>query len=152
VLDALAANTSTVLILLAAACGLLIVAVIVAALQARAPRSAGISGEEAFRRELAEISQRLAAVEKGTAQIVESLPKTVQGVGVIRYNPFPEMGGNMSFSLALLDGRANGVVISVLNDRNGSRVYGKPVEQGTSVHPLSDEEQQALALAHGSRR
>ncbi len=151
-LDALAANTSTVLILLAAACGLLIVAVIVSALQARAPRGAGFSGEEALRRDLAEISQRLAAVEKGTAQIVESLPKTVQGVGVIRYNPFPEMGGNMSFSLALLDGRANGVVISVLNDRNGSRVYGKPVEQGTSIHSLSDEEQQALALAHGSRR
>jgi hypothetical protein len=74
------------------------------------------------------------------------VPSAVR-VGVVRYNPFPEMGGNMSFSVALLDARSNGVVISVLNDRQGSRVYGKPVEAGVSPQKLSDEEQQAIGLA-----
>lgn len=151
-LNALEANTSTVLILLAVACGLLIVLVLISAVRGRPPRGGGISADEDLRRELAEIGRRLASLEQSTAQIAEALPKTVQGVGVVRYNPFTEMGGNMSFSLALLDGRADGVVISVLNDRNGSRVYGKAVEQGASAYPLSDEEQQALALARGRRR
>jgi hypothetical protein len=61
------------------------------------------------------------------------------------------MGGNMSFSMALLDARANGVVISVLNDRQGSRVYGKPVDAGVSPQKLSDEEQQAIGLARGRK-
>lgn len=110
-----------------------------------------VPSEDGLHRQLAEISRRLATLESGVARVVDAIPHTVQGVGVIRYNPFPDMGGNMSFSLALLDGRANGVVISVLNDRNGSRVYGKAVESGVSTHPLSDEEQKALALARGGR-
>ncbi len=115
------------------------------------PAGPEVQPDDGLRRQLAEISGRLATLESGMSQVVDAIPRTVQGVGVIRYNPFPEMGGNMSFSLALLDGRANGVVISVLNDRNGSRVYGKAVESGASTHPLSDEEQKALALARGSR-
>ena len=150
-LNALEANSSTPLALLAV-CGLLVLALLVSVLRRRGPRGAAVSADEALRRDLAEIGRRLAALERSTAQIAEALPKAVQGVGVVRYNPFPEMGGNMSFSVALLDGSANGVVISVLNDRNGSRAYGKAVEQGTSTYPLSDEEQQALALARGSRR
>jgi hypothetical protein len=57
----------------------------------------------------------------------------------------------MSFSMALLDAAANGVVISVLNDRQGSRVYGKPVEAGISNQKLSNEEQQAIGLARGRK-
>ncbi len=154
-LNALAANTSSVLPILAGACGVLILAVIVLSLRRRASRGsalAGLAGEDAIRRDLAEISRRLASLDRQVGQIVTALPRSVQGVGVVRYNPFPEMGGNMSFSLALLDGSANGVVISVLNDRNGSRVYGKAVENGASTYTLSDEEQQALAQARRSRR
>ncbi len=154
-LNALAANTSSVLPVLAGACGLLILAVIVLSLRSRASRGsarAGLAGEDAIRRDLAEISRRLASLDQQVGQIVTALPRSVQGVGVVRYNPFPEMGGNMSFSLALLDGSANGVVISVLNDRNGSRVYGKAVENGGSTYTLSDEEQQALAQARRSHR
>lgn len=148
--DAFETRSYTVLVLLSVACGLLILAVIIHALRTR--REAPATGDERFRRELAEIGRRLAALEKGVGQIVEALPRSVQGVGMLRYNPFPEMGGNLSFSLALLDARASGVVISVLNDRHGSHVYGKPVERGASAVPLSDEEQQAVALARGRVR
>ena len=100
--------------------------------------------------ELSEISARLAALEQSMAQMGKALPRSVQGVGVVRYNPFPGVGSNLSFSLALLDGRANGVVVSVITGRDGSRVYGKAVEGGTSPYPLSDEERQALAIARGT--
>ncbi len=162
------ARTSAELGLLAAACGVMLLVAIALARRAHrastrraraqdgrrpagTPASSVTHPEDALHRQLAEISRRLATLETGMGQIVNAIPHTVQGVGVIRYNPFPEMGGNMSFSLALLDGRANGVVISVLNDRNGSRVYGKAVESGVSTYTLSDEEQQALALARGNR-
>lgn len=118
----------------------------------RAPAKAELSAEEALRRDLGEVSVRLSRLEAAVGQIADNLPRSIQGVGVVRYNPFEQMGSNMSFSLALLDGRANGVVVSVLNNRDGSRVYGKAVERGTSNYPLSDEERQALALAQDSRR
>ena len=161
-------RTAVELALLAAAGGLMLLIAIVLARRghqaatkrmraADGPRPAGravspeVQPDDGLRRQLGEISGRLATLESGMTQVIDAIPRSVQGVGVIRYNPFPDMGGNMSFSLALLDGRANGVVISVLNDRNGSRVYGKAVESGASTHPLSDEEQKALALARGSR-
>ena len=71
----------------------------------------------------------------------------VQKVGLIRFNPFKEIGGNQSFSLALLDGNENGVVITSLYTREGNRVYGKPIENGKSLHLLSEEENQAIERA-----
>ena len=118
----------------------------------RVPEGRRISPDEALQRELAEIGTRLAALEQSMSRVADAVPRSIQGVGVVRYNPFPDMGSNMSFSLALLDGHANGVVMSVLTNREGSRVYGKAVERGSSSFPLSDEERQALALARNDRR
>lgn len=111
-----------------------------------------IPPDEALRREISEVGTRLAALEQAMGRVADALPRSIQGVGVVRYNPFPDMGSNMSFSLALLDGHANGVVVSVLTNRESSRVYGKAVEHGSSSYPLSDEERQALALAQNNRR
>ena len=110
-----------------------------------------LSPDEAIQQQFAAVARRLDALERGVAQAAAALPSTVQSVSIVRFNPFPEMGGNMSFSMALLDARANGVVISVLNDRTGSRIYGKPVEGGISPQKLSDEEQQAIGLARGRK-
>ena len=125
----------------------------------RPPTGSKAAVDETLHGEVAEIGARLtaigarlAALEQSMAQMVDTVPRSVQGVGVVRYNPFPDMGSNMSFSLALLDGRANGVVVSVLTNRDGSRVFGKMVENGTSSYPLSEEERQALALAQGDRK
>lgn len=145
-------NASVILFILAVDCGILTLAAIVLALRAVRRASRGrIAGEEDLRRELEQIGQRLTALEQSTAQVTDALRRSMQGVGVVRYNAFPDAGGGMSFSLALLDGQANGFVMSVLNNRDGSRVYGKGIESGTSSHPLSEEEQQALALARGGR-
>jgi Protein of unknown function (DUF4446) len=110
-----------------------------------------LTPDEVIQQQFAAVRYRLDALEQGVAQVTAALPSAVQSVSIVRFNPFPEMGGNMSFSIALLDARANGVVISVLNDRQGSRIYGKPVEGGISAQKLSEEEQQAISLARGRR-
>lgn len=77
--------------------------------------------------------------------------KTFQKIGVVRFNPFNEIGGNQSFVIALLDAQNNGFVISSLFAKEGNRVYSKAVRQGKSEHSLSDEEQEAIVRAIGSK-
>ena len=138
-------------VLIAAACVAAIILIILLARgRPRAPAKV-LTPDEVIAQQFAAVTRRLEALEHGVAQITSAMPSAVQSVAVVRFNPFPEMGGNMSFSMALLDTRANGVVISVLNDRQGSRVYGKPVEAGISPQKLSDEEQQAIGLARGRK-
>ncbi len=68
-------------------------------------------------------------------------------LGVVRFNPFEDTGGNQSFAMALLDGRDDGIVISSLHSRSGTRVYAKTLSGGRSDGALSDEESRALDLA-----
>lgn len=138
-------------VLLAAACVAAVVLIVLLARGRPKKPAEVLTPDEVIRQQFGAVTRRLEALEQGVAQITAALPSTVQSVSVVRFNPFPEMGGNMSFSMALLDARANGVVISVLNDRTGSRIYGKPVEGGVSPQKLSDEEQQAIGLARGRK-
>lgn len=71
----------------------------------------------------------------------------VQKVGVVRFNPFKEIGGDHSFSLALLNAKDTGVVITCLHTRERTRVYMKTVKNGKGEHELSDEEKKALKEA-----
>ena len=71
----------------------------------------------------------------------------VQNLGVVRYNAFPDAAGDLSFALALLDGKGDGVVLSSLYGRNESRIYGKPILRGTSTYHLTAEERTALGKA-----
>lgn len=68
-------------------------------------------------------------------------------IGFIRYNPFGDVGGNQSFSLALLDEKENGFVITSIHSREGTRVYSKQVSRGDSEYNLSDEEKKAIEFA-----
>ncbi len=71
----------------------------------------------------------------------------IQKVGLIRFNPFAELGGDHSFSLAILDGEENGIVITSLHTRDRTRVYMKKVLKGKGDIELSEEEKKALAKA-----
>lgn len=73
--------------------------------------------------------------------------KSIQKVGIVRYNPFRDMGGDQSFSIALLDAKDSGVTISSLFTREGTRVYTKPIKLGQSKHQLTEEEQKAIEEA-----
>lgn len=84
-------------------------------------------------------------------QIHDLANRSVHKVGVVRFNPFKDLGGDQSFSIALLDGQNDGVVISGLHAREGNRVYAKPVEKGKAMkHPLTEEEQEAIVKAEKS--
>lgn len=80
--------------------------------------------------------------------ILEELSrKTIQKVGIVRFNPFNGMGGDQSFAIALLDDRNTGFVISSLFVGEGNRVYAKALKNGKSDHALSAEEKQAIEKA-----
>lgn len=95
-------------------------------------------------REMDELRARAEGVEA-------ALGRSFQRVGLVRYNPFGDTGGNQSFALALLDGNANGIVVSSLHARAGTRIYAKTLAGGRSDSPLSDEEAEALRQAIGAR-
>ena len=71
----------------------------------------------------------------------------IQKVGLMRFNPFKELGGDHSFSLAVLDGEDNGFIITSLHTRDRTRVYMKKVIKGKGDSELSDEEKKALSKA-----
>jgi len=67
---------------------------------------------------------------------------------LIRFNPFKDVGGDQSFSLALLNGKNDGITISSLFTREGARIYSKSIISGISEkHPLTEEEKEAIVLA-----
>ncbi len=88
----------------------------------------------------------------GISNQIHNLAKhSIHKVGAVRFNPFKDLGGDQSFSIAFLDGQNNGIVISGLHTREGNRIYAKSVEKGKAVkHPLTDEEQKAIKLAESS--
>lgn len=71
----------------------------------------------------------------------------IQKFGMVRYNAFEEMGGNLSFSLALLDDHGDGVVLTSISGRTEARIYAKPVKNLESSHNLSEEEREAIQSA-----
>ena len=71
----------------------------------------------------------------------------LQYIGLRRYDAFGDVTGQQSFSLALLDGRDNGAIITALFGRTTSRCYGKMILGGRPEQPLTEEEQQALMAA-----
>ena len=71
----------------------------------------------------------------------------VQRVGLVRYNPFEDTGGNQSFALALLDADANGIVLTSLHSRQATRVYLRTIIAGRCDAALSAEEAEALRQA-----
>lgn len=71
----------------------------------------------------------------------------IQRVGLIKFNPFNETGGEHSFSLALLDGNKNGIIITSLHTRERTRLYLKDVLKGKAKIDLSEEEKKALQLS-----
>lgn len=94
----------------------------------------------AVARELDDLSARSAVLEAAGR-------RAIQRVGLVRFNPFEDTGGNQSFALALTDASGDGFVVSSLHSRTGTRVYAKAVSGGRSDGALSEEETEALRLA-----
>ena len=78
------------------------------------------------------------------------LRRSLQRLGLVRFNAFEGLGGEQSFAVALLDDEGSGVVLSSLQGRGESRLYAKPVEKWDSTYTLSVEEKEAIGRAHES--
>jgi hypothetical protein len=94
----------------------------------------------AMARELDDVAARTAILEAAQR-------RAFQRVGIVRYNPFEETGGNQSFALALLDAEGDGWVLSSLHARAGTRIYAKAIKGGRAEAGLSAEETAAIAQA-----
>jgi hypothetical protein len=155
-------SRSTLTLVALVAIGLSVVAVLYAI--ANAGRAGGAVGgrvrlDETLRGILqgqAEQVQRLErairalhAADKKQQTLIEG---SVRKVALLRYDAFEDVGGRLSFSCALLDDQGSGVVLTSINGRQETRVYAKPVTQGTSSHNLSLEEEEAIRRALGARQ
>ena len=96
---------------------------------------------------LDEINERLDKLDAYKEYLLDLLPHTIQGLGIVRYSAFEGVGGDQSFSLALLDELGNGALITCLHTGTDMRVYGKPIQQFRSSYTLSADEQAALGKA-----
>lgn len=74
--------------------------------------------------------------------------KYIQKIGILRFNPFGDTGGDQSFVLAMLDGTDTGIVLTSLHSRGTSRWYAKNVKEGKGIdHELSEEEKKVIKQA-----
>jgi hypothetical protein len=149
-------STLSVLVLLTLLLSVLVTLILVpAALRARRGRQR--SGLPTGRRVAALLDEQAGAIERlegavrklalGERHLAELSDDAIRQVGLVRFDAFEDMGGRLSFSAALLDGRGDGVVVTSINGRQDTRCYAKRVVGGTSAHNLSDEERQAIREA-----
>lgn len=93
-------------------------------------------------------SERITSIAQEVRTQEQIGKKHLQKYALTRFNPFEDTGGDQSFIIALLDGEDNGIVISSLHTRNGTRVYAKAVANGKAgSHQLSKEEKEVVEKA-----
>lgn len=94
------------------------------------------------------ISKKVADLEKRCDDIEKVGLLHLQKVGLVRFNPFADAGGDQSFTLSILNDRGDGVVVSSLHGRDQTRIYAKPVKAGEGTkYELSREEKEAITRA-----
>ncbi len=110
----------------------------------------GVSLEQALTEYLAQIDRydaRMCDAERRCTALEDTIRYCLRYVGMVRYDAVEDMGGQQSFSLALMDDSDNGLVVTNVTGRQSSRVYAKSIKGGHANLPLSPEEKQAIADA-----
>ncbi|MCL5666397.1 MAG: DUF4446 family protein [Patescibacteria group bacterium] len=117
--------------------------------------SNGLDLEKTLRilaQELNGLREEQVFLEQSLEQLKSDSRFTLQKIGLVRFNPFADGGGNFSFSLALLDGNNSGVVLTSMHGRQQNRIYTKKIQAGKSEMALTEEEQQAISLANAKQK
>lgn len=96
---------------------------------------------------LDEIDKKVIAIVDSQESLAVTGRSALQNFGMVRYDAFEDMGGQLSFSAAILDDYGDGFVLSSINGRTETRTYAKPVKELGSPQNLSDEERDAIASA-----
>lgn len=94
-----------------------------------------------------DLREKILKSNKELSNLNTKLTFTIQKVGFVRYNAFADMGSELSFSIAFLDGFSNGFVLTSIYNREQSTCYAKPIKNGKSIYPLSVEEMQSIDRA-----
>lgn len=97
--------------------------------------------------DIVELKKAKENTEKDIATINAKLRKSIRGLETIRFNPFPDQGGNQSFAIGMLNEDGDGLVISSLYSRERMSVFAKPVKNSKSEFELTAEEKEALLKA-----
>ncbi len=97
--------------------------------------------------ELDEITELVKENENAIKDISKKMESHYQKVGIVKYDAFHEMGGNLSFALTMLDKNDNGWIFNAMHSREGCYTYIKEIVKGESYIELSEEEQQCLEKA-----
>lgn len=106
--------------------------------------------EEMFIKRLATIDEvvgDLAVLDGKHNTLHKQVKGCVQGVGVVRFNAYGDIAGDLSYVVALLNEKGDGVVLSGMTSRHDARPYAKPVVAGASKYTLIEEEKQAITIA-----
>ncbi|MBP6914123.1 DUF4446 family protein [Candidatus Parcubacteria bacterium] len=93
------------------------------------------------------LEEKIALLSDELKKEKEKNNRALRKMGLIRYNPFKESGGDQSFSLALLEENNNGFVLTSIYTNDGVRIFAKPVVKGESTYQLSEEEREAVKKA-----
>ncbi|MCD8157062.1 MAG: DUF4446 family protein [Clostridiales bacterium] len=110
----------------------------------------GQSLENILQGRLKQVEHLMEAEEENKEQIqiiMDHLDHTYQKIGLVKYNAFEEMGGKLSFSLALLNRKNDGFILNAMHSREGCFTYIKEVINGNPIIMLADEEREALDMA-----
>ena len=85
--------------------------------------------------------------KKDIRKIYRNLELTYQKIGLVKYDAFKEMGGKLSFSLALLNDKNDGFILNSVHSSDGCYSYTKEIKNGVCAISLGQEEEQALQMA-----
>ena len=97
--------------------------------------------------DIAQLKKAKENTEKDITMINTKLRKSIRGLETVRFNPFPDQGGNQSFAIGLLNEDGDGVVFSSLYSRERMSVFAKPIKNNKSEYELTAEEKEALKKA-----
>ena len=106
--------------------------------------------EESFQskfKKLDELAVKTDASEEKIKEIYKKLKQTYQKNGIVRYDAFHEMGGNLSFVLTMLNDENSGWIFNAMHSREGCYTYIKEVVKGESYIELAEEEKECLERA-----
>ena len=146
----------TLLVLVSLGLAALAVFILVAAMPRGRLRGGGSVPDREMAKAMRQQAQAIAKLQSAVRQLAgddrtlaAGVRGAIQRVGLVRYDAFEDMGGQLSYSAALLNAGGDGLVITSINGRADTRCYAKPVSRGASEHNLSDEESEAIQLALG---
>lgn len=93
----------------------------------------------------------IAALRSRVDTLEASAARSLQRVGFVRFNAFPDVGSELSYALAVVDGGGNGFLVSSIYSREEVRTYAKAVRSYAADKDLSDEERRAIELARAGQ-